>query len=262
MIDLHTHVLPGIDDGVETVEEAVALGRAAAADGVVTLAATPHVRADYPTRPGQMEALVQEVARAFRENGVPVQVLGGAEIGYESLATLPYDELRRFGLGGNPDVLLIEFPYVGWPLQFGSRLRDLRDRGFLPVLAHPERNPAIQAAPERIRPAIDAGALVQLTVPSLNGSMGRTARRASLRLLELRYAHMVASDAHGRGKRSSSLGSVESIVGDSTLARWLTTDVPDSVVAGRPLPTRPPGRRASWRSLWRREDQVDPRRRD
>jgi protein-tyrosine phosphatase len=121
VIDLHSHVLPGLDNGARTLEDSVTMARAAVADAVMWLAATPHVRDDYPTDSATMERLVREVHDAIEEAGVELELLPGGEIALDRLAVLDSEELRRFGLGGNPRYLLIEFPYVGWPLGLEER---------------------------------------------------------------------------------------------------------------------------------------------
>src|SRR5579883_858978 len=111
MVDLHTHILPGIDDGVRTLAESVELARAAAAEGVSVLAATPHVREDFPTSADDVERLVGEVSRAVAAAAIPIGIRAGAEVALDRLPLLPDGELRRLGLGGNPRYLLVEFPY-------------------------------------------------------------------------------------------------------------------------------------------------------
>src|SRR5277367_6032368 len=99
VIDLHSHILPGLDDGVATIEEARELARAALAEGVTAIAATPHVREDYPTTPEQMEAGVAALRADFAEQGIALEVLHGGELDLEFLTTLPDEELRRFTIG-------------------------------------------------------------------------------------------------------------------------------------------------------------------
>jgi protein-tyrosine phosphatase len=243
MIDLHSHILPGVDDGARTLEESVALARLAAAEGIDVVAATPHVRDDYPTAAHEMERLVAEVGAALADEGVPLDVLPGAEIALDELAYLSEDELCRFGLGGNPRCLLLEFPYYGWPLALGAQVWELRARGITPVLAHPERNAEVQAVPERLRPLVEQGALVQLTAASLDGRLGARPRATAVELLGRKLAHLLASDAHGSDVRGIGLSSAARAVGDDELARWLTTDVPGAIVAGQPVPDRPSARR-------------------
>jgi protein-tyrosine phosphatase len=136
LIDLHSHVLPGLDDGAADLDEALAICRGAAAAGIEVLAATPHVRDDYPTTADQME----EALAALRAvAGDIVRLVPGGELDLAELGR-PHEELLRFALAGNPAYLLVETPYAGWPLDLADKLFRLRSAGITPVLAHPERN--------------------------------------------------------------------------------------------------------------------------
>ncbi len=244
MIDLHTHILPGVDDGAGTWEESLELARALADQGVLLAAATPHVRDDYPTPAETMEELVVQLRLALERERIDLRLRGGGEIALDRLDQLQADELRRFGLAGNPAYLLLEFPYAGWPLALPEAVSRLLGQGITPVLAHPERNPVVQDDPGLLRPVVAAGALVQLTAASLEGKLGRGPRQAGLALLRLGLAHMVASDAHRPGLRAGGLGECAQAVGDPQLADWLTYGVPRAIVTGSPLPARPAGPRA------------------
>ena len=239
MIDLHSHLLPGIDDGVRTIAESLDLLRAAHEDGIARIAATPHVREDYPTTPAEMELRLAEVCGAAREAAIPVEVLPGGELDLEFAARLDDADLRRFGLGGRPSLLLLEFPYLGWPLQLADLVFDLQLRGFRIVLAHPERNVDVQHEPERLRPLVDSGVVVQLTAASLDGRLGGAPRTAAKRLIDSRLAHLLASDAHAPDVRSVGLSRAREAAGDDAVARWLTEDVPAALLAGDALPARP-----------------------
>jgi protein-tyrosine phosphatase len=240
VIDLHSHILPALDDGPETVAGSLELARAAVADGIQVIAATPHVRDDYPTTADQMEAAVERMRAALAAEDVPLDVRPGGELDLERLA-LPHEELSRFGLGGSPTHLLVETPYTGWPLDLPERLFRLRAAGFVPVLAHPERNADVQAGPQaRLGPLVESGTLVQLTAASVDGRLGRRAREASARLLELGLAHLIASDAHTPAIRAVGMSAAADAVGNGALAGWLTHDVPAAIVAGEPPPPRPP----------------------
>jgi protein-tyrosine phosphatase len=248
LIDLHSHVLPGLDDGARDVEEAVAICRAAAADGVEVLAATPHVRRDYPTTADEMEAALARVRAAA---GGVVELVPGAELALEELDRPPA-ELRRFGLAGNPRYLLVETPYYGWPLDAADRLFRLRAAGITPVLAHPERNGEVQARPELLEAVVAGGTLVQLTAASVDGRLGRASRAAASRLLELGYAHLIASDAHAPTVRAIGMRAAAGAVGDEALARWLTDGVPRAIVEDAAVPERPaPARSGGWLSRLR-----------
>jgi protein-tyrosine phosphatase len=246
VIDLHAHVLPGVDDGPRTWDESLQILRTMAADGVAGVAATPHVREDYPTTANTMKRLVAELRERTAEAAIELDVLPGREIALSELGRLDEDERRRFGLGGNPTCLLLEFPYYGWPLGLEDTVARLVREGTTPVIAHPERNADVQAAPERLRLVVDGGALVQLTAASLDGRLGRASRAAARALLQRNLAHLVASDAQAPWLREAGLSGVERAAGDSQLAHWLVELVPAALVAGSPLPPRPGGGPAKW----------------
>jgi protein-tyrosine phosphatase len=240
VIDLHTHVLPGLDDGAASLDDSLAIVAAAAADGTTILAATPHVRDDYPTTPEQMLAALDEVSAAVAERGLPVELLPGGEVALERVRATPLEELRRLGLGGNPGYLLVEFPYHGWPAELATTLIDLLDQDLVPVLAHPERNADVQAGPARLGPLVAEGVLVQVTAASVTGALGRSARQTAAALVRDSLAHMVASDAHAPAVRDAGLSGARAAIRDSRLAEWLTETVPAAIVAREPIvPSRP-----------------------
>src|SRR5438477_11556622 len=173
VIDLHTHVLPGLDDGARSLAEARAMALDAAAQGVSVLAATPHVRDDYPTTPEAIEDAVAELRDDFAEQGIPVEVLHGAEVALDLLWMIPPEDLHRFTIAQNGRYLLLEVPYRGWPLAFESAVVRLLELGVTPLLAHPERNPEVQDRPDRVRAVVEAGALLPVTAASLEGSRDR-----------------------------------------------------------------------------------------
>jgi len=235
MIDLHSHVLPGLDDGPRDVAGTREILAAAREEGIERIAATPHVRDDHPTDPADMERLVDE-ANAL---AMDVEVLPGGELDLRYLQGLDDATLRRFGLGGNPSLLLVETPYVGWPLDLGERLFRLRAAGITPVLAHPERNAEVQARPELLESLVSSGALTQLTAAALDGREGRRAKHCALTLLERGLAHLIASDAHAPQIREVGMSAAARELGDGALARWLTLEVPQAIVEGGAVPPRP-----------------------
>jgi protein-tyrosine phosphatase len=239
VIDLHSHILPGLDDGARTLEDSLAMARACAEEGITAVAATPHVRDDYPTTPDAMEEGVDQLRQALASHEILVDVCSGGEIAIEWIDRLADSDLRRFGLGGNPAYLLVEFPYVGWPLALPQHVFDLASRGITPVIAHPERNGEVQASPERLESLVRGGALVQVTAASLDGRLGRQARTTGRRLVEVGLAHLISSDAHIPEIRGSGLAAAADATGDRTLAHWLTHDVPYAIVQRLPLPPRP-----------------------
>jgi protein-tyrosine phosphatase len=251
LIDLHSHVLPGIDDGAATIDGSLDILRGAQADGIARIAATPHVRHDWPTMPEQMERLVADVQRAARAGDIAVEVLPGGELDLAFADSLEDDDLHRFGLGGNPNLLLLEFPYVGWPVGLPDLVFRLRVRGFSIVLAHPERNSEVQDRPERLRELVDAGVWVQLTAASVDGRLGRRNAAGARALLDAELAHLIASDAHAPAIRAIGMGAAAEAVEDAKLASWLTYEVPEALLAGEAPPPRPVRAKGRLRLPWR-----------
>ncbi len=252
MIDLHSHVLPDLDDGARDVAEALALVQSMAVDGISIVCGTPHVRDDFPTSPDGMERALAVLRRAVADAGIAIEVRGGGEVALERLASLDAETRARFGLGSNPGLLLLETPYVSWPADFPRQCAHLQQEGVVPVIAHPERNAYVQDRPELLGDCVRAGAVVQLTAASLDGRLGRGPANCARRLIELELAHCVASDAHGPGGREAGLSSAVAALGGGELATWLTFDVPAALLEGKELPTRP-GKERSRRAIrpWR-----------
>jgi len=253
MIDLHTHILPGIDDGAGSLEEAVALVRAAWESGIDQIVATPHVRDDYPTTHEQIEKGVAELRRALADAEVPVVVHEGAEVDVERAARMDIGDLERLTIGGDSRYLLVEVPYSESSQALDGLTDRLHHHGIVPVLAHPERSSIFIEEPRRLLPHVDAGCLVQLTAGSLIGDAGRDVLNAARRLLELQIVHIVASDSHGYEIRRSSLRDGVAQL-DPTLAAYLTSEVPAAILADEPveLPPRSDGRRRRWQRTFSR----------
>ena len=241
MIDLHSHILRGIDDGARSLSDSLEIARAAVADGISAIAGTPHVRDDWPTDAGVMEYRVAELRAELEQAGIALDVRHGGELAIEWLTKLPVDELRRFGLGGNPRYLLVETPYYGWPLGLADSLFALRAQGITPVLAHPERNAEVQAHPERLVQLVESGVLVQVTAASVDGRIGKRAEECGLRLIEDGLVHLLASDAHHASVREVGMSAAAKAAGGGALGRWLTWDVPAAIIGDTPIPPRPEG---------------------
>ena len=243
MIDLHTHVLPGVDDGPRDLRGSVAMAEVAAHGGTRTLVATPHVRADHPgVRPGEIAGRAREVEDALRERGIGIRVLPGGEVDLDAAEALGDDELRLASLGGAGRYLLVETPYGALPDDYEDRLAALVARGFDLVLAHPERNRTLQDDPDRLG-ALARDVLVQLTAGSLAEGRGGPATLASLALRE-GWATVLASDSHSATWRAPNLN-----VGAMTARKafpeadaevgWMVEEAPRAIAEGRDLPPRP-----------------------
>lgn len=236
MIDLHAHILPGFDDGVRSLDEAREVAARAQAEGVTAIAATPHVRGDYPTAPDAMERGVEALRADFAAEGIAIDVVAGGEVSLERLWELPLADVVRFTYGGAGRYLLVEFPYRGWSPLLEPTLGELERSGIRSLLAHPERNDAVQAAPQRLAALVDAGAVVQVTAGSLAGSLGRASQTAARRLLELGLVHVLASDVHGTGQSGrTGLAAGAAALEDDALAERLTLQAPAAILAGDEL---------------------------
>lgn len=242
MIDLHSHVLPGLDDGAVDVQQSLEILQAMAADGVRIVAATPHVRDDYPTTPAQMRSALEAVRSAASAAGIPIEVISGGELAAETVLRVDDETLRAFGLGGRP-LVLMETPYHGWSNVIEAAAERLRRSAMTPLLAHPERNPAVQRRPELLASLVGEGVVVQLTAASLEGRLGREARTAAFALLRGGLAHLVASDAHAPEVRRAGVSSIADALDNPPLATWLTEEVPAALLAGAVLPPAPAVRR-------------------
>jgi protein-tyrosine phosphatase len=238
MIDLHSHILRGIDDGARTLEDSLDIARAAVADGIVAIAGTPHVRDDWPTEAALMEERVAELRAALEAEGIPLDLFSGGEISIGYLPLLEPEELGRFALGGSRH-LLVETPYYGWPLALPDLLASLLEQGFVPVLAHPERNAEVAANLQALVPLVDSGVLIQVTAASLDGRIGRRAFECARLLVREGLAHLLASDAHHASVREVGMAEAATSVGNPALARWLTWDVPAAILADEKIPPRP-----------------------
>ncbi len=238
MIDLHCHVLPGIDDGPATIEESVALGRAALAEGTRTIVATSHVSREYRNDAPTIAALTDRVNRRFAEEGLQVEVCRGAEIAMTMAAGLAPENLRELTLGGGP-WLLIECPFTPLTTGFDLLLLGLQSRGHRIVLAHPERSPMFHRDPEMLGAFVRSGMLASVTAGSLVGRFGSDVRRFALRLAQEELLHNVASDAHNLAGRPPGMRAELREAGLDKLASWLTEAVPAAILGGEEIPPRP-----------------------
>lgn len=240
MIDLHCHVLPGIDDGPATIEGSIELARAAAAAGIVTLVATPHVNSRTPNDPDTIARLVGEVNARLTAEQLDVTVLPGAEIAISHLGEIEPAQLSRLGLGAGP-WLLVEPPFTSVAVGLEGLVLDLLRGGHRVVLAHPERCPALQRDRQIVRSLVHAGVLTSITAGSVAGRFGGEVRRYALELVHEGLAHNVTSDAHDSVNRPPGLADELERAGLAPLADWLTRTVPAAILSDGTIPPRPLG---------------------
>jgi protein-tyrosine phosphatase len=252
VIDMHSHVLAGIDDGPRSTEGSLELLRAAAAAGITTLMATPHVSSRYRNDTATIAAAAAELESARGEREARVEVRVGAEVAVTRVAELEPEELAGLCLGDGP-WLLVEPPFSGMLGGIDATIAGLHRLGHRVLLAHPERCPAFHRDPALLESLIDAGVLASLTSGSLVGRFGSQARRLALGLLDAGLAHNVASDAHDAVHRPPSIAAELAETGRAGLEDWLTREVPAAILGGAAIPRRPasatpprPSRRPSW----------------
>lgn len=257
MIDLHNHVLPGLDDGPADVEGSVALATAAAAAGIRVLAATPHLREDHPAVVlTELPQRVERLGKELRRRGLDVTLVSGAEVATTRAMGMSDDELRAVTLAGNGRDLLLETPYGALPDSYERLVERLTSRGFRILAAHPERNPTLQSDPSRLGRLVEAGLLVQVTAAGLAGPRRSRSRALALTALERRWAHVIASDAHSAHWRPPELlpglaAAAKRLPALAAELQWMVEDAPRAILEGRPLPPRPPRGEARRRARFR-----------
>ncbi|MGE5469178.1 MAG: tyrosine-protein phosphatase [Bacteroidota bacterium] len=232
MIDLHSHLLHSVDDGSGSLEESLALARIAVDDGIRAMALTPHIHPGrFGNRRSELHGKVANFQEELRQHGIPLEVRLGGEVrlGMESLELILEDEVPFLGTVDGYRVMLLEFPHQLIPVgsqQFVDKLLQLRIR---PLIAHPERNKAIMARPERILPFVDAGCWLQITAGSIAGRFGETARDTAISILENGWAYVIASDAHNAEHRppvlSEGRDAVAELLGEA-MARKMVSERP------------------------------------
>ena len=254
--DLHTHILPGLDDGAPDSEVAQQMLKMAAGSGTTELYATPHLISGS-WQPPWAEILhrTETLNRHAVKTGLGVRVLPGAEVAmdWSLLDLLPTP--GPYCLGGSR-FILIELPLGSLPNYADDFIFTLQTRDFLPILAHPERNPAVKADPACLQPWLDRGIFVQLNTASLLGRMGSRTQATARTLIETGMVHFVGSDAHSSGSRSPDLQearqTLDHLLGSDEAAVLLAQN-PAQLLADRPEAIHPPRARLqpqkiSWRS--------------
>ncbi len=190
MIDIHTHILPGVDDGAANMDEAIEMAKIAEQDGIRHIIATPHL-SDPELRQKEIESRTAEVNEALQEAGVNVTIYPGAEIPIFMLD----DEDCRIGLAGSR-YLLVEFPFTGMLPVSSEIFGHLTGRGYKIIIAHPERNYAVMQNPQFLLDLLSPDVTLQITAGSLTGEMGKEAMSLARYLLKKKVVAHMASDAH------------------------------------------------------------------
>lgn len=238
MIDLHCHILPGLDDGAATIDEALAMARMAVADGITTVVASAHITPGvYHNSPDEIVAAAEAFARRLEDEGIALAIIPGADV----RITPEMLESDRFHLciGQTTPYVLIEFPHELVPPGSERLIARLRHRGLIPIITHPERNRTLQERPERLQALRALGCLAQVTAMSLTGEFGGRAQATVETMLAAGWVDAIATDAHDIRRRppilSRGVARAAALIG-AAAARRLAVDVPGAIVLGAPVP--------------------------
>ena len=262
MIDLHCHILPGLDDGPSSVEEALAMCRIAVEDGIRTVVATPHMlNGMFPVDREDVIEGVEGMSRALSDASIPLQILPGADVHLDRSVPGCLEQGELITVADLGRHLLLELPQDIVPEGTGELLFQVQLKGVTPIITHPERNIAIQQNPAILNDLVRAGCLTQITAGSLTGTFGTRVQRCTLRLLRSGTVHLVSTDAHNTGRRCPRLSearrAVEEVLGREEAER-IFLERPTRILEGahveapEPLtdPDRPRRRRSFWRKLF------------
>lgn len=221
MIDLHCHILPHLDDGAQSMEESVAMAKAACKEGIHTIVATPHHQNGIYINSGKsVLRQVKKLNARLKEEKVNLTILPGQEIRIYRELLEDWEFKRIVTVNCNDVYTLIEFPANHVPRYAEKLLYELRLRGITPIIAHPERNTELIEYPDMLHRLVKQGALTQITAGSVTGKFGKKIKNFSLQLIEHHLTHVIASDAHNLTTRSfylqSAYETVEKAFGIST----------------------------------------------
>lgn len=232
MIDLHSHLLPGIDDGAPDLETALQLARVAVDDGITHLVCTPHIHhGRYDNDRASIHQAHQRFVQGLAQAGIDLKVSWAAEVrfGMELMGNLAEGALPFLGRWEGKKVLLLEFPHSEIPFGAERLTTWLLQRNVVPMIAHPERNKGLMRTPAKLKPFLQQGCLLQVTAGSVAGHFGDNARALAHSLLEEGLVTILASDAHNLQHRPPLLAEgmehAARIVGDRQAER-LVKDTP------------------------------------
>ncbi|MDM8541096.1 hypothetical protein QUF90_08405 [Desulfococcaceae bacterium HSG9] len=257
MIDIHSHILPGMDDGASDIEESLAMAKIAANDGIHTVIATPHIlNGIYSNSRSKILAGTDELRTAFAKEQIKSDLFPGSETHLNFGMAEKIFSGEAVTLNDNQRYLLLEFPFHSIPPGAKQEIFQLQIKGITPILAHAERNYGFQQHIEELYEFVSMGCLVQITAMSITGNLGRETQLCAQKMLECRLAHIIATDAHSVAYRppilSTGVKKAAKILGSAEQAEEMVTVCPAAILAGEkiviPEPEQPAKKR--WFSLF------------
>ncbi|MDG5471565.1 tyrosine protein phosphatase [Jeotgalibacillus sp. ET6] len=241
MIDIHCHILHGVDDGPQNETDTLAMLHKAVEDGITDIIATPHHRnRHYINEKQDVLARVDEVNALAKENRLPVAIHPGQEIRIYGEIAEDYSRGEILTLADNTNYVLVELPSSQVPAYTERVLYEMQVAGLVPIIAHPERNSAVMEDPGKLYTLINQGALSQVTAASVAGDFGKKIQKFSMELLEHELAHFIASDAHDTKNRGFAVKRALEVIEASHGHDLGVSDNADRLLKGQSLHLNPP----------------------
>lgn len=242
VIDIHTHILPGLDDGAANERDAMDMARAASAEGITTIVATPHhANGKYTNLAPEVRYYVEGLNVRLAQEEIPVTIAAGQEIRVHDDLLDAWHRGELLSVAGSRYVLL-EMPSSRIPQGMSDLIHELIVMNLRPIIAHPERNAEVVQHPERLEELIELGAYGQVTTHSLLGSFGKKIEQAAWRLMKQGCIHIVSSDAHHVERRGfrmrEAYASVDRIMGGEW-SRYFKGNA-EAVLLDKPFGEQPP----------------------
>jgi protein-tyrosine phosphatase len=241
LIDLHAHILPGIDDGPQSLEDSLEMARLAVADGITTMVATPHlfrrksVELEALNSPDAIRQAVNQFNQKLSEEDIDLTVLPGCEIPLFIDIIRFIDEGRILTLNDGQRYICLEMPETVIPPATEDLIFQLSSRGLTPIITHPERNPVFYDMPDKFRRLISLGCLAQITARSLTRGFGWGVSRFAKRLVREGLVQVMATDAHSVAHRPPVMGAalkkLSKIVGKNQAWDMVAT-IPERIIQG------------------------------
>jgi protein-tyrosine phosphatase len=248
MIDLHCHILPGVDDGARSLEESLSMAKQAVEDGIHSIVATPHtLNGIYLNRVREVTSKVAALQKTLSENHIELRLYAGADVHLCPRLLERIESGDACTIGNGRKYLLLEFPSQAIPKAVRDEIFCLKLNGITPIITHSERNAVIQHNLDVLYELVSMGVLSQVTAMSLTGDFGMFVRHSAEMLLKHRLVHIIASDAHSPDNRppvlSNAVELAAEILGNYEEAERMVNEVPSAILAGQ-IPDIPEPMRA------------------
>lgn len=201
LVDIHNHILPGLDDGPKSMEEAMLLATNAVDNGITHIIATPHHNnGRYTNSSTTVKEAVANLNEELLKKDIPLKILPGQEVHfYNSIVEDLENDLLTLANSGK--YILIELPRNHFPALTFEILYNIQLRGYTPIIVHPEWNTVLRKDKQKIYDLVNKGSLIQITASTLLGQNGRNLKKYSIDLIKHNLVHFISSDAHHHAKR-------------------------------------------------------------